>query len=240
MSVKTQTATIKPSTAAPSDTEEFGASVLCVFSILDNRPSISPPHPEVIPKCRIINILQDDTVHDETTEIIYEIAATASAKQEYELAISAYDCVGDYQEARQERARNYMLWVDQMFERGEYDQYIQAISVLGDSDNTREMIRKAEYAKAKKLMENGAYEKAKTELQKLDGYEDSALLLKECEYELASKKYVQGEYQEALAAFEREQMAGYRDADTMITDCRYQIGRINEVSSNYQEAAELY
>lgn len=187
-----------------------------------------------------LEILQDDTVHDETTEIIYEIAATASAKQEYELAISAYDCVGDYQEARQERARNYMLWVDQMFERGEYDQYIQAISVLGDSDNTREMIRKAEYAKAKKLMESGSYEKAKAELQKLDGYEDSASLLKDCEYEIAAKMFSQGEFQEALAAFEREQMTGYRDADKMIRECRYQIGRINETAADYQEAAKMY
>ena len=187
-----------------------------------------------------LDILRDDKTHEGSAEIIYEIAAVASQRQEYELAISAYDCIDNYQDAAQERIRNYMLWADRLYEQGEYDQYIQVVSALGDSDNTKAMIRNAEYAKAKILMENGAYEKAKTELQKLDGYEDSALLLKECEYELASKKYVQGEYQEALAAFEREQMAGYRDADTKITDCRYQIGRINEVSANYQEAAELY
>lgn len=187
-----------------------------------------------------LEILRNDTTHEETTGIIYEIAAAASEKQAYELAISAYDCVGDYLEARQERARNYMLWADQLFEQGEYDQYIQAISVLGDSDNTKEMIRKAEYAKAQKLMESGSYEKAKAELQELEGYEDSVSLLKECEYEIAAKMYLQCEYQEALAAFEREQMAGYRDADKMITDCRYQIGRINETAADYQGAAELY
>ena len=187
-----------------------------------------------------LDILRDDNIHEESAKIIYEIAATASQQQEYELAISAYDCINNYQDAGQERIRNYMLWADQLFEQGEYDQYIQVVSALGDSDNTKVMIRKAEYAKAKKLMESGAYEKAKAELQKLDGYEDSVSLLKDCEYELASKMYVQGEYQEALAAFEREKMVGYRDADTMITDCRYQIGRINEVSAAYQEAAELY
>ncbi len=187
-----------------------------------------------------LEILQNDTTHDGTTGIIYEIAAAASEKQKYELAVSAYDCVGDYQDARQERIRNYMLWSDQLFEQEEYDQYIQVISALGDSDNTKEMIRKAEYAKAKRLMESGAYEKAKTELEKLDGYEDSLLLLKDCEYELAAKMYSQGEYQETLASLEREQMAGYRDADIMITGCRYQIGRINETASDYQGAAELY
>ena len=187
-----------------------------------------------------IDILRDDTTHEGTTGIIYEIAAAASEKQEYELAISAYDCVGDYQDARHERARNYMLWADQLFEQGEYDQYIQVISALGDSDNTREMIRKAEYTKAKKLMESGAYEKAKTELEKLDGYEDCALLLKDCKYELAANMYSQGEYEEALATFEREQMAGYRDADKMIRECSYQIGHINETAAYYQEAAKLY
>ena len=187
-----------------------------------------------------LDILREDNTHEESAKIIYEIAAAASQRQEYELAISAYDCINNYRDARQERIRNYMLWADQLFEQGEYDQYIQTISALGDSDNTRGMIQKAQYAKAKKLMESGAYEKAKAELQKLDGYEDCASLLKDCEYELASKMYVQGEYQEALASFEREQMTGYRDADTMITDCRYQIGRINEASTDYQGAAELY
>lgn len=187
-----------------------------------------------------LEILRDETTHEDTKGIIYEIAAAASQNQEYELAISAYDCIGDYQDARQERARNYMLWADQLFERDEYDQYIQVISALGDSDNTKEMIRKADYAKAKKLMESGAYERARAELQKLDGYEDSLSLLKDCEYELAVNMYSQGEYQEALAAFEREQMAGYRDADKIIRECRYQIGRMNETASDYQTAAELY
>lgn len=187
-----------------------------------------------------LEILRNDTIHEETTGIIYEIAAVASQRQEYELAISAYDCIDNYRDASQERIRNYMLWADQLFEQGEYDRYIQVISALGNSDNTKGMIRKAEYAKAKNLMQSGTYEKAKAELQKLDGYEDSALLLKDCEYELASKMYVQGEYQEALAVFELEQLAGYRDADKMIKECRYQIGRINETASDYQGAAELY
>lgn len=187
-----------------------------------------------------LEILRNDIAHEETTGVIYEIASAASEKQEYELAISAYDCVGDYQEARQERARNYMLWADQLFERGEYDQYIEVISVLGDSENTKEMIRKAKYAKAKNLMESGSYEKAKAELQELEGYEDSMSLLRECEYEIAKKMYLQGEYQEALAVFEREQMAGYHEADKMITDCRYQIGCLNETAADYQRAAELY
>lgn len=187
-----------------------------------------------------LDILRDDKIHEGNAEVIYAIAEAASQRQEYELAISAYDCIDNYQDAGQKRIRNYMLWADQLFEQEEYDQYIQVISALGDSDNTKEMIRKAEYAKVIKLMKFGSYEKAKAELQKLDGYEDSASLLKDCEYELALKSYDQGEYQEALAAFEREQLGGYREADEMITDCRYQIGRINEKAQNYQDAAELY
>lgn len=171
-------------------------------------------------------------------DIIYTFACAALENDEFDVAVEAFNCAGDYKNAGTRAMEIQYQRGAALLSSGKYDEATAMFKRISGYNDAETQALESQYQKGVALLASGKYDEASAVFNGISDYDDAATQALESQYQKGTAQLTNSDYDDAIETF--GSIKQYSDSETQIKECEYQKAYSYYNDGNYSAAYELF
>ena len=175
---------------------------------------------------------------DERKAREYTLAQTCYDEENYQVAVDAYEALGQYELSAQRLPLAQYAYANQLFQQGQYLEACEQFSQIKEVSDSSARADESKYQAAKVLQAEGQFAQAESYYAELGSYSDAAEQANACRYSQAVQEMTVGHYEKTAQYFEA--LGDYQDSATQAKEAHYQWAVALMSAKDYTSAEQQY